>query len=417
MDVEQPAEHPPVAAPPPPVQPARRSRAWVSLLVLLAVGVVAYVVYRRVHQAAAAGTDRPDPARRAIPVVVATARVGDMPIYLNGLGSVTPLSTVTVRSRVDGQLMKVDFAEGQVVHAGDLLFEIDPRPFQVQLEQAQGQLAKDQAMLANARVDLERYQTAREAVSRQQLDTAAATVKQFEAAVKIDQAMVDGAQLNLTYCRITAPLTGRIGLRIVDPGNVIHATDTAGLAVVTQLQPIGVLFSLPEDDVPQIVRKMNAAGGPLAVDAYDREYKDKLAAGTLQALDSQIDSSSGTVRLRALFSNVDGVLFPNQFVNARLLIDTLRQTVLIPAAAVQRSPQSTFVYVVKADNTVEMRDVAVGPSEGDETSVRSGLAAGETVVTDGVDKLQPGAKVSTEHAATRPTGATTRTGQGAGGAR
>jgi multidrug efflux system membrane fusion protein len=391
-----------------PQHPHRRSFAWlwVSLL-LIAVGVGGYFVYKRIHEAPAAGGPGGRPGGRGAmaPVVVATARKGDMNIYLDGLGSVIPLNTVTVRSRVDGQLMKVHFVEGQAVHEGDLLFEIDPRPFQVQLTQAEGQMAKDQALLKNAKADLERYQSAREAVSQQQLDTAAANVSNYEGATKIDQGQIDSAKLQLTYCHITAPLTGRIGLKMVDQGNMVHANDQNGLAVITQLQPIAVVFSLAEEDVPRVMRELNA-GKKLPIDAYDRDFKNKLATGSLLAIDSQIDPTSATVRLKGVFPNENGALFPSQFVNARLLIDTIHDAVLVPSAAVQQSPTSQFVYVVKPDSTVDMRDVETGPSDGDNTVITRGLAVGETVVTEGVDKLQQGAKVNVggRGGATRPTG-------------
>ena len=405
------------------------SLAWLWIPVLLALAVGGYFLYPHLHLqfgqgAAQAGKGR-DAAGRVTPVVVATARTGDLNIYLNGLGTVTPLNTVTVRSRVDGQLMKVNFVEGQTVKETEPLFEIDPRPFQVQLEQAQGQLAKDQAQLNNAKADLQRYVTAREAVSQQQYDTAVAVVAQFEGAVKIDQATINSANLNLTYSKIAAPLTGRIGLKVVDQGNMIHASDTNGLAVITQMKPIAVLFSLAEDNIPQVVKEMNS-GKKLAVDAFDRSLKNKLASGTLLAIDSQIDQTSATVKFKAVFPNEDGALFPNQFVNARMLVDTRRGTVLIPSVAVQRSPSSNFVYVIKedgkGDSTVDMRNVEIGPAEGDQISIESGLAAGEKVVTDGVDKLQPGVKVSVGRpgGATNPTtnrGPTTRGTGGRGGGR
>lgn len=383
----------------------RRRRAWLWLPTLLLLGIVAYVIYARVARSDGKADGSSDPARRAIPVAAALARKGDMEIFLNGLGSVTPLSTITIRTRVDGELTKVSFAEGQNVREGELLFEIDRRPFQVQLEQAQGQMARDQALLKNARADLERYEVAKEAVSRQQIDTAAANVTQYEGAVKIDQGQIDNATLQLTYSRIISPLGGRIGLRTVDQGNVVHASDANGLAVITQLQPIAVLFSLPEDNIPRVMRKMSA-GATLRVDAYDRDLKVKLATGTLLAIDSQIDPASATVRFKAVFPNTDFSLFPNQFVNARLLVDTLRDVILVPAATVQRSPTSIFVYVVKPDATVQMRDVVIGPTEADETVIESGLAAGETVVTDGVDRLQEGTKVVASggrQGTTRPT--------------
>ena len=430
MDLDK-SNGPQLLPPPRPLRPLRpgveyetprrgRSHAWVWVLCLLLLAAGTYFAWRHfVGQQAEATKGRPD-ANRTIPVVTATARKADMNLYLNGLGTVAALNTVTIRTRVDGQLMNVAFTEGQTVKENDLLFEIDPRPFQVQFEQAEGQMAKDQAQLKNARADLQKYLNAQEAVSQQQIDTARANVAQFEGAIKMDQAQIDSARLQTTYCRITAPITGRIGLRMVDKGNMVHASDANGLAVITQLQPIAVLFSLAQDHIPQVVRKMSA-GEKLVVNAFDRDLSNRLASGMLLAIDSQIDSTTGTVRFKSTFPNEDNALFPNQFVNARLLIDTLHDAVVVPAAAVQRSPQSTFVYVLKEDNTVDMRNVTVGPTEADQTAIESGLAPGEIVVTEGVDKLQPGSKVSTggggggpgKPGSTRPT--TNRSGVGGGG--
>jgi multidrug efflux system membrane fusion protein len=395
----------------------RRSYAWLWLLCLLLLAAGVYFAWRHFAAQVDATKGRPD-ANRTVPVVSATARKADMNLYLNGLGTVAALNTVTVRTRVDGQLMNVAFTEGQTVKENDLLFEIDPRPFQVQLEQAEGQMAKDQAQLKNARADLQKYLNAQEAVSQQQIDTAKANVAQFEGAIKMDQAQIDSARLQITYCRITSPINGRIGLRMVDKGNMVHASDANGLAVITQLQPIAVLFPLPQDDIPQVIRKMSA-GETLVVEGFDREFKNRLATGSLLAVDSQIDPTTGTVRFKAIFPNQDNALFPNQFVNARLLIETLHDAVIVPAAAVQRSPESTFVYVVKEDNTVDMRNVVVGPTEADQTAIESGLAPGEIVVTEGVDKLQQGSKVSAggggRPGSTRPT--PNRSGAGGPGSR
>jgi len=282
-----------------------------------------------------------------------------------------------------------------MVAAGDVIAEIDPRPFQAQLLQAQGQKERDEAILANAKVDLERYRIlySQNAAPKQQLDTQIATVNQYEAIVKADEGAVESANLNLTYARITSPISGRIGLRMVDPGNIVHAGDQNGLAVITQLQPISVIFNIAEDNIPQVMKKVQARQR-LPVDAWDRDFKKKIATGTLLTIDNVVDVNTGTVRFKAVFPNDDNALFPNQFVNARLLIDTKRNVVLIPAGAVQRGPQSSFVFVVKSDDTVEMRNIVLGPIEGDTASIDRGLSAGETVVTDGVDKLQQGTRVA-----------------------
>ena len=371
----------------------RRWRRWLAVLGVVA--VLAYLVLSRssLGQSSGARTGK-QTAPRAVPVVGATARVGDLGVYQNGLGTVTPIKTVTVRSRVDGELNSVAYREGQLVREGELLAQIDPRPYEVQLHQAEGQLAKDEAALKNAKIDLERYKVliAQDSVPRQQLDTQAATVDQDEAAIKSDQAQIESAKLNLTYSRITAPISGIVGLRLVDPGNIVHAADLNGLLVITQQQPIGVIFTIAADHL-QAVLQQRKAGHELAVEAWDRDLKHKLATGSLLAIDNQIDQSTGTVRMKAQFPNDDFALYPNQFVNARLLVDTLRQTVLVPTAAIQRSPQSTYVYVVKPDSTVELRTVEVQLTEGDDTSVKKGLVAGEVVVVDGTDKLQPGTLV------------------------
>jgi membrane fusion protein, multidrug efflux system len=336
----------------------------------------------------------------ALPVVASAATKGDVGVYLTGLGTVTPMNTVTVRSRVDGELVDVAFREGQIVRRGDLLARIDTRPFQVQLTQAQGQAAKDDASLRNARIDLQRYQAliAQDAIPRQQLDTQAAAVDQFVGALKSDQAQIDSARLNLDYSRITAPLTGRIGLRLVDPGNIVHASDQNGLAVITEVSPIAVIFTIPQDSLPLVLQQLRA-GRQLTVDAYNRDLNTKLAAGSLLTVDNEIDPATGTVKLKAVFENADDALYANQFVNARLLVDTVRGTVIVPTAAIQRSPQSAFVYIVRADSSVEVRNVQVRLTEGDRTAIQAGLVPGEIVVTEGVDKLQPGMTVSVHRGA------------------
>ncbi|HJW33112.1 MAG TPA: MdtA/MuxA family multidrug efflux RND transporter periplasmic adaptor subunit [Holophagaceae bacterium] len=331
---------------------------------------------------------------RGIPVTVATARKADMPVALSGLGSVTPLSTAVVRSRVDGQIVKLPFREGQFVREGEVLAEIDPRPFQIQLMQAEGQRAKNEASLKNATMDLRRIESLvkQGILPQQQLDAQTAVVNQFEGAVKSDQGTVESAKLNLAYSRVTAPISGRVGLRAVDLGNTVRASDPNGLVTITQTQPISVVFTLPADQVAQVQRVMQG-GKKLTVEAFDRDLSTRLAAGNLDALDNQIDATTGTVKLRALFPNADSALFPNQFVNARLLVDVLKDAVVIPTAALQRSPETMYVYVVKADGVVELRNVTVQVTVGEDTALAKGLAAGESVVIDGVDKLKPGAKV------------------------
>ena len=381
-----------------------KSRWWLWIVVL---GLIAVSIwyYRAAHSTSEAGAKgvpgsygKGGPGDYGmfgpVPVVVATAQKGDLPVYLIGLGSVTAFNTVTVRSRVDGQIVKVNFTEGQFVHEGDALMEIDPRPFQVMLEQAEGQLAKDQAQLHDVQVDFERYTTLYNegVVPKQQVDTQQAQVGQFLGAIKADQATIDNAKLQLVYSRITAPISGRVGLRLVDIGNIVHATDTTGLLVITQLQPISVIFTLPQDQLQQVLVKIRG-GGVLPVQAYDRDDTTKIADGKLATIDNQIDPTTGTYKLKAIFSNDNNVLFPNQFVNVHMLVDTKRNVVIVPAAAIQRGPQGTYVYVVSRGDTVNIRMVTVAQTTGNNVGVSSGLNAGDVVVIDGQDKLQNDSKV------------------------
>ena len=345
-------------------------------------------------------------ARRGPPAVPpqavrdAAATKADVPIVLNALGTVTPFATVTVQTQVSGQLTAVGFKEGQEVKKGDFLAQIDPRPYQIALDQAQGTLGHDQALLQNARIDLTRYRTLnrQDSIARQQVDTQMSLVHQYEGTVQADQAAVDTQKLNLAYCHITAPVDGRVGLRLVDPGNYVQSGSATGLLVITQIKPISVIFTLPEDDIPQVAKRM-AAGATLPVTAYNRADTSAIATGTLSTIDNQIDTSTGTVKLRASFANADEALFPNQFVNIGLLVDTLAGAVVVPTPAIQRGAPGTFVYLVKPDDTVSVRPVRIGPAAGEATSVASGLAVGDEVVIDGADRLRDGAKITVPAAA------------------
>src|SRR5580692_9366945 len=383
-------------------QPAK-SRWWLWIVVLAVVAVAAWY-YRGAHSEAGSKAGAPGAPGQGgpgafvmmgpAPVVVATAQKGDLPVYLIGIGSVNAYNTVTVRSRVDGQIVKVNFTEGQFVHEGDALVEIDPRPYQVQLEQAEGQLAKDQAQLHDVQVDFGRYTQLYNdgVIPKQQVDTQEAQVGQFQGAIKADKATIDNAKLQLVYARITAPISGRVGLRLVDQGNIVHASDTTGLLVITQLQPISVIFTLPQDQLQQVLVKLRG-GGQLPVEAYDRDDISKIADGKLATIDNTIDPTTGTYKLKSIFSNENNVLFPNQFVNVHMLVDTKHNVVIVPAAAIQRGPQGTYAYVVAGGDTVKIRMVTVAQTTGNNVGVSSGLNAGDVVVIDGQDKLQNDSKV------------------------
>lgn len=334
------------------------------------------------------------PGPDTIPVVAVAAAQQDFPVYLNALGTVTPLHTVTVRPRVDGELLRVAFKEGEMLRAGELLAEIDPRPFEAQLLQAEGQLLHDEALLKNAEIDLSRYRTllAQDSIAAQQTATQETLVNQYRGMVKTGRGRIADAKLQLSYARIVAPIAGRAGLRLVDAGNIVHAADASGLVVITQIQPIAVVFTLAEDDLPAVMQRLRAGAG-IELQAYDRSGSNKLADGRLLAVDNQIDPATGTVKLKGQFGNEDQALFANQFVNVKMLLETLRAVTVIPAAAIQRGAPGAFVYVVNADMTVSARPLRLGPSDGEKTAVLEGLKANERVVVDGVDKLHEGAKV------------------------
>ena len=368
----------------------RRSRLWLASAVALLVVCVSFSsctnADSKQQKAQAAGP-------RAVSVAVAKVQQQDMPVYLVGLGSVTAFYTANIKSRVDGQIMRVNFQEGQVVKEGDLLIVIDPRPFQVQLEQMQAQLFKDQATLRDARLNLQRFTTLipSGSIAQQQVDTQQSLVDQLDGQVRTDQAQIDNAKLQLVYCNITAPFTGRVGLRQVDPGNIVHAADTNPMLILTQLQPIAVIFTLPEDQLPTVAQHMK--NSTLLVEAYSRDNETKLATGKLQTIDNQIDPTTGTAKLKAVFDNKDDQLWPNQFVNANLLLETRKNSTVLPTAAILRGPQGAFVYLVKADKTVEARMVTLALTQGTTTAVSSGIKPGDTVVTDGQDKLQTGSSI------------------------
>ncbi|MHB1023778.1 MAG: MdtA/MuxA family multidrug efflux RND transporter periplasmic adaptor subunit [Acidobacteriaceae bacterium] len=387
-------------------------RKIVVLVILLVVAAAVWRIAanRRSEEAQANKAKSAAMADRPVPVAAAPVEQKTMPVYLTGLGSVTPYYSVTIKSRVDGQLMHVNFREGQEVQVGALLAEIDPRPYQAVLEQAQGQLARDQAQLANYQAEYHRYESLYNAgvVSKETLDAQRSNFGQFEGTIKADQAAIDSARVNLAYCRITSPIRGRIGLRLVDPGNIVHATDTTGLLVINQLHPITVIFTLPEDQLPQVIQLLRA-GHSLNVDAYDRSDTTLLSKGKLLTMDNQIDQTTGTAKLKAVFANEEETLFPNQFVNIHLILQQRPNAIVIPAAALQHGNQGDFVYVVQPDKTVAIRPIHVDLTEGSSLLVGSGLKAGELVVTDGQEKLRPGSKVVVHTAAsTTQAGSTTR---------
>ena len=399
-----------------PLNAWRRQPRWLKVIIpLLMLAAIGAGVWWYLSPSAADAAKSADPAKagaaapgkgpgsgrfggfdpnRLQPVLASPARLGELNVVQNGLGTVAALRVATVKARVDGLLQAVLFQEGQIVKAGDVLAEIDPKPLQVQLAQVEGQLARDQAQLNNAKLDLERYRVllAQDSVAKQQLDSQESLVRQFEGTVKVDQAQVDNAKLQLSYTRVTAPISGRLGLRLVDAGNIIRSSDTSGLVVITQIDPITVVFTIPQDNLQRVLQRLKA-GEKLAVDTWDREQKNKLAVGTLITVDNQIDTATGTIKLKAQFPNPDGLLFPNQFVNVRMVVESKKDATIIPMAAIQRGAQGTIVYVVKEDKTVTLRPVKMGAVENDNVAIDSGLEPGEMVVTDGIDRLREGAKV------------------------
>ena len=371
-----------------------RARIVIVLAIILLIVIGATAVLTKKTTQTSKGPA--NAASRGVPVLAEPVATRDVPVYLRGLGSVSAFNTVTVKARVDGQITRINFREGQEVKQGDLLVEIDPRPYTAQLHTAEANLAKDEATLADAKLNLGRYTELwkQGVISQQQYNTQQSLVGQLQGSIGADQAAIENAKLQLVYSRITSPIEGRIGLRLVDIGNMVHASDQNGLLVITQMHPIAVLFTLPEDYIPQVLQHMRK--GPLAVDAYTRDDRTKLASGKLLTLNNEIDATTGTNKYKAVFQNEDRVLWPNQFVNIRLLLETKQNAITVPAAAIQRGNQGTFTYVVKSDNTVEPRVVKVGVTEGNLAAIESGLQPGEVVVTDGQDKLQPGAKVEVQ---------------------
>ncbi len=366
-----------------------------AITIILLIAIAAYFINH-------AGTQPDDNDKKSgkfadpiVAVAAVKATQGDFPVYLTGLGTITALRTVTIRSRVDGELIRVAFKEGQIVKEGDLLAEIDPRAFQVQLMQAEGQLQRDEALLNNARIDLVRYKTLLEqdSIAAQQSVTQESVVKQYQGTVAIDRGLLANAKLQLSYTRITAPISGRLGLRLVDQGNMIKASDTNGLAVITQIHPIAVVFTLPEDNLPSVMKQFHANNNSLAIEAYDRKGQIKLGQGQLFAVDNQIDISTGTVKLKGQFANEDNAFFSNQFVNIKMDMGSLHSVTIIPTAAIQRGVMGTFAYVVKTDQTVSIKPLKLGPIEGEKVAVLEGLQADDLVVVDGADKLRENMKV------------------------
>jgi multidrug efflux system membrane fusion protein len=379
-----------------------RRRLVIGLIVLIGLILAGYLIFRTIYAGAPAGGRNPQAAAQS--VGAATIGTGDIRVIINALGTVTPIATVTVQTQIDGQLTDVGFVEGQSVKKGDFLAQIDPRPYQLLEAQYEGQLARDQGLLAQAQVDLERYKQLAEqnSIARQQYEDQVYIVQQDQGTVKLDQAQVDQQKLNVIYCHIVSPVTGRIGLRLVDVGNYVQVSNSTGIAVVTQMQPITVIFPIPEDNLPDIVPTLNSAG-TFQVTAFDRANVKLLAIGRVIALDSQIDTTTGTVKIRSQFENTDSALFPNQFVNVQLLVKTLSNVVTVPTAAIQRGAPGTYVYVIN-DGKVSVRNVKLGPTDGPMAAVTSGLSAGEQVVVDGTDRLRDGARVIVPGAAP-PSGA------------
>jgi multidrug efflux system membrane fusion protein len=419
---------PVIGAPPRQPEDAPRrpksGKGWIWLLVLLIAAAVAYYYWPKPGAGGKSGAGSASSAAGSggrggrgagiTPVVAARAKKGDIPVYVESLGNVTSLYTVTIKSRVDGQLMEVKYKEGEIVQKGAPLVEIDTRPYQATLDQAEGALLRDQALLDNANVDLSRYQglLKQNAIPEQQYATQQALVKQYQGVVKNDQGQIDAAKVNLAYCHIASPITGLVGLRLVDPGNIVHASDTTGLVVITQIQPISVVFTISEDKLPAVLTRFHN-GQKLSVDCWDRDMHKKIATGLLATMDNEIDQTTGTLRLRAIYPNSDNALYPNQFVNVRLLVEEKRGVVLIPAAAMQITTDNKYVYLVKPDSTVTVRNITAGTTEADQTEVVSGLNPGDVVVMQGVDKLNEGSKVVASIAGEQPAGG--RGGPGAGG--